>query len=95
MAGGSPNDGLVIQAPATGTPGIAYYSPTASVAGNRPQLIVGYIPPAVPSTPASLAVTPGDGGALVTWTEPSWNYLDDTDTATASFTVTALTPAEP
>jgi hypothetical protein len=91
IAGGNPNDGLVIQAPAAGTAGIAYYSPSASNASDRPQLAIGYIPPAAPSAPASLTVSPGDGSGLVTWTEPSWNYDDETDSATASFTVNAVT----
>jgi hypothetical protein len=90
-SGDATNDGLVLQAPASGTEGISYYSPTASVgAGSLPQVTVGYIPPAVPSAPTSLTVTPGDSGALVNWADPSWNYNDDTGTSTANFTVTAL-----
>jgi hypothetical protein len=93
LAGGNPDDGLVIQAPTAGTAGLVYYSPTASVTADRPQLVVSYIPPAAPAAPTSLTVTSGDGGALVNWSESAWNYVDETDTATASFTVNALTAA--
>src|SRR6185437_4931117 len=81
--------GLVIQAPAAGTAGLAYYSPAAGVASNRPELIVSYVSPAAPAAPASLTVTPGGGAALVNWSEPQWNYEDESETATASFTVSA------
>ena len=89
---GEENDGLIIQAPAAGTAGISYYSPTAGVPSSKlPQVTVGYIPPAVPGAPSGLVVTPGDGGALVSWADPaSWGYVDATGTATASFTVQAL-----
>ena len=93
-AGDDPNDGLVIQAPSTGTEGVSYYSPASGAgASSLPQVTIGYIPPAVPAAPASLTVTPGDGGAEVTWSEPSWNYTDDTDdsSATPTYTVQALT----
>jgi hypothetical protein len=89
---GEENDGLTIQAPASGTAGISYYSPTANVTSNNlPTVTVGYIPPSVPTAPTALTVTPGDGGALVTWADPAnWGYADATGTATASFTVQAL-----
>jgi hypothetical protein len=93
LAGDAPNDGLVIQAAAAGNPGISFYSPAASAAASRPQVTIGYIPPAVPSAPAGLTVTPGDGGALVSWSDPAWNYVDDIGNSTASFTVNALTSA--
>lgn len=89
---GEPNDGLILQAPAAGTAGISYYSPTASTgSASLPDVTVGYIPPSVPVAPATLAVTPGDQGALVTWADPpNWGYTDSTGTATASFTVQAI-----
>lgn len=56
-----------------------------------PNVTIGYIPPSVPAAPADLAVTPGDQGALVTWADPpNWGYVDSTGTATASFTVQAI-----
>lgn len=89
-SGSIANNGIVIQAPSAGTEGIAYYSPSANVGSSGlPQVTIGYIPPAVPGTPNNLTVTPGDGGALVNWSDPSWNYDDDTGTSTATFTVTA------
>ena len=92
ITGDDPDDGLVIQAPAAGTAGISYDSPTANVgASSLPQVTIGYIPPAVPSAPAGLTVAPGDGGALASWSAPAWNYADDTGTAAASFAVQALT----
>ncbi len=89
---GEENDGLIIKAPASGTAGVSYYSPTANVTSSKlPQVTVGYIPPSVPTAPTGLAVTPGDGGALVTWADPAnWGYADATGTAAASFTVQAL-----
>jgi hypothetical protein len=90
MAGDSPNHGLVIASPA-GTSGISYYSASATPASDQPQLTIGYIPPALPGAPEIGTVMPGDGGVLATWTEPAWNYLDDTDTAIETFTVEALT----
>jgi Putative amidase domain len=89
---GEPDDGLIMQAPAAGTAGISYYSPTASVGpASLPSVSVGYIPPSVPAAPAALVVTPGDQGALVTWADsPDWGYDDLTGTATASYTVQAI-----
>lgn len=89
---GEGNDGLIVQAPASGTAGISYYSPTANVASNNlPTVSVGYIPPSKPTAPTAMTVTPGDGGTLVTWADPAnWGYADATGTATASFTVKAL-----
>ncbi len=90
--GGEQNDGLIIQAPTSGTSGISYYSPAASVpASELPQVTIGYIPPTVPTAPTNLNVTPGDQGALVTWAGPgNWGYTDTTGQATASYTVQAL-----
>jgi hypothetical protein len=90
QSGASPNDGLVVQAPTSGTAGISYYSPSANVtAADLPQVTIGYIPPVAPSTPGNLQVTPGDGGALLSWSNPAWNYTDDTQVSTMSFTVQA------
>ncbi len=88
---GSANDGLILQAAGPSGTGISYYSPTANVGGGSlPVLTVGYITPAVPDAPTSLNVTPGDGGVLVSWGNPSsWNYVDATGNAAATFTVTA------
>src|SRR6266568_1767617 len=94
MAGDLVNNGLVVAAPTAGTAGLTYYSPGASTSpGNLPNVTIGYIPPTVPDAPTGLTVTPGDGGALVQWSPPSWNYNDDTSTAIRSFTVKALTSA--
>lgn len=91
-AAGDPNNGLILEAAAPGDQGVAYYSPTASAgASSLPQVTIGYIPPAAPGAPTALSVTPGDGGALVSWANPSWNYVDATGNATASYTIQAKT----
>ena len=89
---GQQNDGLVVQAPTSGTQGIAYYSPTATApSADLPQLTVGYVPPSAPSAPTDLSVTPGDQGALITWSQPTnVGYVDTTGTMTASYTVNAV-----
>jgi hypothetical protein len=89
---GAPNDGLTIQAAAPGSTGISYYSPSANVgASSLPQVSISYVPPAAPTAPVAVTVQPGDGGALVSWSPPnSWGYIDATGTATASYTVEAL-----
>ena len=90
--GGDTNGGLILQAPTPGTAGLSYYSPTATVGSSSlPQITVLYIPPSVPSPPSGLTVTPGDGGALATWSAPSnWGYLDTSGDATFNYTVKAL-----
>ncbi len=74
VAGESANDGLVLEAAgnATAASGGSYYSPTASApAADLPQLTVEYVTPTPPGDPGNLNVTPGDGGAEVSWHAPT------------------------
>lgn len=73
--GAVPNDGLLL----TGTASGEAYSGAS--------LHINYTPPTVPSAPQSLTLTPGDGGVIAGWAQPSsTGYLDpsgDADGLTA------------
>jgi hypothetical protein len=88
LLGGTPNDGLVLEAAGNSTaPSGAAYASTAS-STKQPQLVVSYAPAVVPGPPTSLSVTAGDGGVIANWAAPS-NAGDAT--GITGYTVQAIT----
>ncbi|MEU9331146.1 DNRLRE domain-containing protein [Streptomyces canus] len=91
-----PNDGLVLQADdqSTATTGTVYYSSASTVpTADRPAISVTYTPPTAPSAPPNATVTPGDGGAVLTWSPPTdsgYLYAAGDD---ITYTVKALDPS--
>lgn len=96
LSGGLPNDGLVLQADdqSTATTGTVYYSSASTVpSAEQPTIRVVYTPPTAPGAPTNATATPGDGGAVLTWSPPTDSgYVDATGDG-ISYTVKALAPS--
>ncbi|TDT95374.1 putative amidase-like protein [Streptomyces sp. 846.5] len=87
FAGDVPNDGLLLTGSASAASGERY---------SGASLTVNYTPPTAATAPQTLTLTPGDGGVIAGWAEPSsTGYIDasaGTDGIT-SYTATATDPS--
>ena len=91
-----PSDGLLLETTdeTTAGSGATYYGPSSAT--SPAQLVVTYTPATVPTAPTALTTTTGDGGAIVSWAEPSnTGYVDqsgDSADGITSYSVTATGP---
>lgn len=91
-----PNDGLILQADdqSTATTGTAYYSSAGTVpTADRPTISVVYTPPTAPSAPTHATATPGDGGAVLSWSPPADSGYLYAAGDNITYTIKALDPS--